>query len=322
MPHSERLHQLLPDLYGLTPQTITPLKQQQTLRRGIYRVEDAQGRAVVVRLMQQQAPHFARAAALLSYLDACGYPAPRVIPTRTGSAVGETSEWCMLLTTYLAGSEIDVTPAQLEAVGARLTELHTLPPAPTGLRLPDSWWPPTTIAAEVHQQLIATSERWPDSFQPLVRQLIESASQLEAGPGLPTTLVHGDCWHYNAIEAPDGRIALIDWDAAGYGPALLDLATLLVASHFDLRQPLVYRPDRELLHAMLRGYTAVRPLSADEWAQLPATLYFFFADSARKYAGAMPEIDAEELYPRKLKLRVAALGDMAAYVEQYREDVL
>jgi aminoglycoside/choline kinase family phosphotransferase len=42
---------------------------------------------------------------------------------------------------------------------------------------------------------------------------------------LPTTLVHGDFYASNVMVAP-GRIAPIDWEMAGVGPGVLDLAAL------------------------------------------------------------------------------------------------
>ncbi len=43
--------------------------------------------------------------------------------------------------------------------------------------------------------------------------------------GLPTTLVHGELYASNVLLA-GGRVCVVDWELAGVGPGVLDLAAL------------------------------------------------------------------------------------------------
>ncbi len=55
------------------------------------------------------------------------------------------------------------------------------------------------------------------------------APVVERLASLPPTLVHGDCWASNIlVERTDGgfRICPVDWEMAGLGPGLVDLAAL------------------------------------------------------------------------------------------------
>lgn len=65
-------------------------------------------------------------------------------------------------------------------------------------------------------------ERWParagvqlPGYETVVKDLA----------GLPTTLVHGDLYASNVLVAP-GRVCAVDWELAGVGPGVLDVAAL------------------------------------------------------------------------------------------------
>jgi hypothetical protein len=55
------------------------------------------------------------------------------------------------------------------------------------------------------------------------------AEELAAGAG-PHTLIHGDASLRNMRTAPDGTIAVLDWEDVSVGPGVCDLAWLLVSS--------------------------------------------------------------------------------------------
>ena len=67
---------------------------------------------------------------------------------------------------------------------------------------------------------------------------------------------------------------LVDWDGAGLGPPLLDLGYLLVACHAFLPEWPQIRPNRDRIHAVLDGYSAVRPLPDGERERLADAVGF------------------------------------------------
>ena len=65
-------------------------------------------------------------ASTLDWLEAEGYPAPRVIRTRSGDPVGMDGVWLTLATTFVDGPLIRPSLAQLRMLGAALGRLHAL----------------------------------------------------------------------------------------------------------------------------------------------------------------------------------------------------
>ncbi len=42
-------------------------------------------------------------------------------------------------------------------------------------------------------------------------------------------IIHNNCHPGNAIRTADGKVVLIDWEGAGWGPAVLDVGFLLIS---------------------------------------------------------------------------------------------
>src|SRR5260370_8878438 len=66
-------------------------------------------------------------AATLAWLAERGYPAPRVVLTRTGELVGLAGAWLTLATTFVAGTALRPDRGQLGLLGEALGWLHSLP---------------------------------------------------------------------------------------------------------------------------------------------------------------------------------------------------
>jgi hypothetical protein len=110
---------------------------------------------------------------------------------------------------------------------------------------------------------------------------------------LPTTLVHGDLYASNVLVG-DGRVCAIDWELAGIGPGVLDLAALTLglpeveASQLDeaYRHALERRPDRHSFATELacaRLHLAVQWLGwSPEWSPPP--------EHARDWRAELPRL--------------------------------
>lgn len=309
---------LLDNVYGFEPASVASLSLFDNPDRGVYRVEDAQGQAWLLRLARQTSdePWMLRPASVLQWLDAQSFPAPRVRPTLTGALVGTHAGWWSCLLTFVHGHMIEPQPAPLGAVGAALAQLHALGLTPGAAALPPSPWHPATAIPTTLEALSAAAGL-PSSLQPLRQGLAEAAHQLEQRTNLPLSLVHGDCWHTNAIQTEHGGIVFVDWDGAGRGLPVLDLGQILLASHYDLAQPLRLQPDPKRMAAILAGYTVHRSLLLAERQALLAAMRFGLA---YRFAPALVEAaqgqrDVEDVAIRKLQLRFDACAEIAAIAD-------
>lgn len=94
------------------------------------------------------------------------------------------------------------------------------------------------------------------------------------GPGLTEVFLHGDAHPWNSLLRPDGSVALIDWDSAGPGPAVIDLGFLAVScATGGLTGPLA-PPDPARLAAVAAGYRREFTLTAADLDALPFAVAF------------------------------------------------
>jgi Ser/Thr protein kinase RdoA (MazF antagonist) len=210
-------------------------------------------------------------AATLTALEAQAYPGPRVAPTHEGALVGVTTGWCTLLTTFVPGTALTPTLAQLRRLGVALGRLHTLSvPAPKGAGQemsagtpgPSYWSLQYAIpSARVRLQAVAPDvsdawRRWRTAFA----ETIEQMQQINP----PLHLIHGDVWSANAVADASAEVVLIDWDQGGQGPAMADLGRLLLECHLDTDLPIDdalawhITPDPVRIEAVVEGYTQER----------------------------------------------------------------
>jgi Ser/Thr protein kinase RdoA (MazF antagonist) len=224
-------------------------------------------------------------AAVLEWLAAHGYPAPRVVPTREGDPVGVASCWLTLGTTFVPGRGL--ARGQLGLLGAALGRLHALPvqavaPGPAGVPGPGlaSWHPAAAIPAAL-ARLDAVTPLLPGEWRPLHEQFRATLLAVQAAaPGLPCSVVHGDAWPGNAIVMLDGQAALIDWENGGLGLPVVDLGHSLMECHLDpglpAGQPAArhIRPDPGRVAAVLDGYTRWRQVHSSEREILPEGIRF------------------------------------------------
>jgi Ser/Thr protein kinase RdoA (MazF antagonist) len=228
-------------------------------------------------------------AATLRWLAAHGYPAPRVVPVRTGDPVGVAGAWLTLATTFVRGRTL--AGGQLALLGAALGRLHALAvplaapgtaPAPgPGLA---SWHPAAAIPAAL-SRLDAVTALLPGEWRPLHERFRATLLAVQrAAEYLPIAMVHGDAWPGNVVVGADGEAALIDWENGGLGLPVLDLGHCLLESHLDPGLPAAWhiQTDPGRIAAVLDGYTSRRRLHDSEREILPEGIRF-----ASAYVGAI-----------------------------------
>jgi len=233
--HAERLSAVAQQL-GLRVSAIEPLSGGS--RNHVYRVSTAE-RAVVVRLAGADDERFGvqRASERLALQAAAAQGlAPQLLHWDEGAGV--------LVMDYVAGHAWTRTeaagPRGIERIAAWLRQLHAVP-VPAGLRQVDFLPTLADYAARLPPGHLARS------------LLVEAAAwQAQLGSIKAPVLCHHDLHHANILDTGE-RLLVVDWEYAGLGHPMMDLAA------FAAYQAL----DRAAMQALLAAYGAGDPASLD-----------------------------------------------------------
>ena len=221
--------------------------------------------------------------ATLDWLAARGYPAPRVIATRTGDPVGVAGIWLTWATTYVPGPLL--APDGLDLLGEALARLHTLDATAAAVGLAS--WHPAAAIRDALRRLDAVESLLPPDWGSMHAEFRRTLLAVREA-ALPMAVVHGDAWPANAIRSGAGEVTLIDWENAGLGVAVTDLGNCLLESHLDpglpTTQPSAWliQPSPVRIAALLTGYCRLRRLNAAERRLLLPGIRF-----ATAFAGAL-----------------------------------
>jgi Ser/Thr protein kinase RdoA (MazF antagonist) len=320
--------------YGLRARALTLIGAAGDASRALYRVTDAQGRRWVLRAYRADghvAPWLgggatpewmAGRAALLAALERQAYPAPRPLPERDGGLIGRDAAWCALVEDYIVGAPLEWSSSDdLHALAAALGRLHTLAPDPNA---PPSWWHPLDRAASwALEALGPAGPDIPDEWRALHTRFASALAFFRDRADLPVTLIHGDCWPANAVRTGAGQAALIDWECAGLGTAVLDLGVLLADCLPDPAPGASIAVTPEPVAAVVAGYTGQRWLSAAELDVLPEAARFGVAFiGALRYLWARARRDGwDERIERSLRRLRARFDAASIAAELAREQI-
>ncbi len=130
----------------------------------------------------------------------------------------------LLVTQWIASAKTDLAAAgrdrTLRQVAAMLRQLHELTPPP-GLRVVD-------FAVQARRLGTALPA---EAVRPALTACAEEVLS-RLGPGCATALCHHDVHTQNLVADPAGRLWLVDWEYAGLGDPVFDLASC--ASQLEL----------------------------------------------------------------------------------------
>jgi Ser/Thr protein kinase RdoA (MazF antagonist) len=227
-------------------------------------------------------------ARLLTVFERLGYPAERVIPTIDGTPVLRVDGWDVIVTTYLgaplqawqpdhalerradsSGERIS-SLALLAEIGSLLGRLHALEPDMWSMTITANGLNPAGEVAYGLECLAQLQGKVPLHREAEYHRLVAQLRQLPSFEGCPHTLIHGDCHLGNVVLADGREPVFVDWEAAGHGLAVTDLALLLSA----LAEPEEPELNGAALFAVTQGYVSKRQLSAPERALLPEAIRF------------------------------------------------
>lgn len=139
---------------------------------------------------------------------------------------------------------------------------------------------------------------------------------------VPETIVHGDVWARNVVQAAPSAVTLVDWETGGRGLAVIDLGNALIECHLDAALPddqperWLVTPSPDRIAALADGYARVRVPSSAELDMLPAAVAFAAAvvgsvhmELALSGGVAGPAMDARLA---RLQNRLAVASEVAA----------
>lgn len=200
---------------------------------------------------------------LKTHLANQGLPVPRPIPDRTGTALRTLAGRPACLIEFLPGVSPDTpNPAQCEAVGRALGDLHRAAETFTGSRPNDlglSGWRP--LAERCGDSL--------DAITPGLRAAIFAELDIlerDWPTGLERSIIHADLFPDNVLMLGDRVTGLIDFYFACTDIRAYDLAVTHASWVFD-PDGARFHPDRSA--ALVRGYEATHGLTPEERAALP-----------------------------------------------------
>jgi len=297
--------------------------------RGIYRVDWEDGTSSVLRAFRADVTvELTGHAAVLEYLHQRGFAAPQVRRTCDGAFLSSYQGWTALLISFLEGEEADFALHTLDLLAECAACLHTsshdaLAEAERAC-LPDSPLRPTQPDSLAIDNLSRALPHVPEALRQFCEKAINSlqhVQHLQQAGHLPETLIHGDCWPGNAVRTPPGGIALIDWDWAGIGPAILDLGNLLLTCHFDKPQVPFIQPDEPSIAAVVRGYCRQRRPSASELSVLEDAILYEVVRRAgsENMLSALSDGWAEKKWVQNMLARARVSPKIAAIARPYFE---
>ena len=248
---SEQLQALLEPL-GFQLRTVAPAHHGIENTNYLLQVRDTDGqtRGLVLTVLEEISvgglPWFT---SLLSALARAGLPVPA--PVCEPLSVADKPA---LLVPLLPGRHLSQPGVRhCQQVGQVLAHLHatTLSPGPdaqdaTGI-----------------ERLAEALPLLPAGWQPAARDVLDQWRECQ----LPDTLIHGDLFRDNVLFEGERLSGLLDFYAAGRGPALYDLAVAI-----NDWCVLDDQPEPILETALLDAYEEQAPLPASQREQLPLTL--------------------------------------------------
>ncbi len=213
---------------------------------------------------------------LLGWLRAHGFPAPRLIPARSGENAVELDGRLFEVFTFIDGDEFNPDrSAHLVGTGTVLARYHDAiagfpdPPADQGPRYSTSSLPGLIERVMQRDMMGDLTEplNWYDRRAVDLRKALPDTGYM----ALPQVLIHGDVHRDNLIFRGDTVAALIDFDQVTSDARIVDLADALVDFAVGAAPPDWYPwgvyagpLDADRARNLLLGYCQVNPLTPAE----------------------------------------------------------
>jgi len=205
---------------------------------------------------------------LLLFLRARGFCCPQPVIDRQGRYYQTYRGKPVSLYYPLTGktfSEEQLSSTHLEHIGRALASLHTLS---SGYPKEDNNRFNFACVVALYQEV---RERLPGYFRHLMHTLDDEIAyqQQYQEDRLPKGIVHGDLFADNLLFRGQKVVGILDFEAAGCGKFIYDLATAVNALCYSEGCYVIER-----FASLLAGYQSCRTLSLAEWDAFPNELRF------------------------------------------------
>lgn len=241
-------------------------------RKSLYRVMTKNTYYILTIFPQDTSGNATPDVEVLAFLEANHYPSARVIGNNDGKAQTMFNGQKVVLTTFVQGRALEGAIEELYLLGQALGRLHALDVA--GATLPIARMLPKKELSWVKGKLKSVQEPMPSELNQRYEQLLGEIESFDLLDDLPRRLIHNDAHADNAIHTPDGRVVYIDWEGAGLGAPIIDLAFLLMTADKGAPWSPMPSPYPQRIEAILRGYREHYHPSEEELERLPAAMKF------------------------------------------------
>lgn len=273
-----------------------------------YRVESAQGRFFLRVDERADVAAVAHEVALLARIT--DVPVPRPQRALDGGWYALHGAKPVLLFTALPGETLPadaLNAAQLAALGRAMAAMHRADPTGIG---PHRFHPRALVEEHYAPLRDRVRAERPDAAAALDEVFREGWARYEF-PALPRAIIHADLFADNLHFEGDALTGVLDFEAAGEGPRLLDLAVAVHALCFDVARG-AFTPWR--VEALAGAYRAEAALTEAERGAWPALLTYgaarFLFTRVRDFDLAASAAQAERRDYREFLARLRALDEV------------
>jgi homoserine kinase type II len=302
--------------YGLPKvSTVRPVRHGSSVNTH-YALDTARGKFLIKIDEVKSEIEVKRELDLLLFLRKHGFPCPVPLSDRRGRHCRDWGGKLLSVYRYLDGHVVvpeDLTLGQLENVGRVMADLHLISKAyKKGVESRFNFERVAEIYASVRGRL-------PQYLKKIVRTLDEEIEYLQnyLEGKLPKGITHGDLFTDHLLFKGEKVLAVVDFEAAGRGKFIFDLATAVNSLCFEDNRYVLKK-----FEALIAGYEGLRTLSLAEWDAFPNELRFsafrftvtrlrdFFLTPGEKRQRINK--DFQDFYERLLILRREREGGMEA----------
>ncbi len=249
----------------------------------VFKLDLEQGGPLTVRLCtanRSQEKVLADSGALL-FLNQAEFPAPKLRLTSQGERIFQWQPGCWgYAQEYIEGENPFMDLPTLSETGWLLGNLHRLVSTPAEYPVQVGWL--EELPVSIHRAgRAATDPVWGK----IAYEVAENLQNLPDLSSLPLGLIHTDIHEGNLLRSREGPLYLLDWEDAGLGEAIFDLALVLgwncvwqSEAGINLLKPKSpperYDFDEEYCRTLLGNYQHQRPLSDFEMQMLGPAIRF------------------------------------------------
>jgi Ser/Thr protein kinase RdoA (MazF antagonist) len=133
---------------------------------------------------------------------------------------------------------------------------------------------PTNEIAWATGRLLAVEPLVPMTLRPEYDRILAALRGVHDCEDLPKVIIHNDCHPGNAVQTADGTVVLIDWEGAGWAPAVIDIGFLLVSCDTESPWTPHFDPDSARVRAVIDGYCRYHLPAPAELDRLVDTMRF------------------------------------------------